>query len=94
VTRGDRILEAARDLFLRQGFHATSLEPIAAEAGFTKGAVFSNFESKADLFPALIDERTSERIGAMDNALAPPEPDDLRGCSGGTRIHVDRPPAA
>jgi AcrR family transcriptional regulator len=66
----DRILEAARDLFLRQGFHATSLEQIAAEAGFTKGAVFSNFEGKADLFLALIDERTSERIGAMDNALA------------------------
>jgi len=66
----DRILEAARGLFLGQGFHATSLEQIAAEAGFTKGAVFSNFESKADLFLALIDLRTSERIGAMENALA------------------------
>lgn len=65
-----QILKAARDLFLRRGFHATSLEQIAAEAGFTKGAVFSNFESKADLFLALIDQRTSERIGVMENALA------------------------
>ncbi len=66
----DRILEAARDLFLRQGFHATSLEQIAAEAGFTKGAVFSNFESKSDLFLALIDLRTPQRIAAVDRALA------------------------
>jgi AcrR family transcriptional regulator len=66
----DRVLEAAQDLFLRQGFHATSLEQIAAEAGFTKGAVFSNFESKADLFLALIDLRTPQRTAAMDRALA------------------------
>ncbi len=73
LTRG-RILDAARRLFLRHGFHATSLEQIAAEAGFTKGAVFSNFESKADLFLALLDLRISERTQELDHALAAPEP--------------------
>lgn len=73
LTKG-RILEAARRLFFRHGFHATSLEQIAAEAGFTKGAVFSNFASKADLFLALLDLRIAERTEELDGALAAPEP--------------------
>ena len=73
LTRG-RILDAARRLFLRDGFHATSLEQISAEAGFTKGAVFSNFASKADLFLALLDLRIAERTEELDRALAAPEP--------------------
>lgn len=65
-----RILDAARRLFLRQGFHGTSLEQIAEEAGFTKGAVFSNFDSKADLFLALLDLRFAERVEKLDRAAA------------------------
>ena len=40
------LVEAATRLFLRDGFRATSLETIAEEAGFSRGAVYSNFASK------------------------------------------------
>lgn len=43
------ILDAAAIRFLRHGFHASSLEQIADEAGFSTGAVYSNFGGKAEL---------------------------------------------
>jgi len=51
-----QLLRAANRLFLRDGYVATSLANIAAEAGVTKGAVYSNFESKEDLFLAVLAE--------------------------------------
>ncbi len=57
----ERLLEAARTVFLQQGFHATTVDQIAEEAGFTKGAVYSAFESKADIFLALYEERAERR---------------------------------
>lgn len=48
------VLAAAGRLFLRDGFVATSLSAIAEEAGVTKGAVYSSFESKEDLFLTLV----------------------------------------
>jgi AcrR family transcriptional regulator len=55
------LLAAARRVFLARGYHGSTLEAIAAEAGFSKGVVYSQFESKADLFLALLDERIEER---------------------------------
>jgi AcrR family transcriptional regulator len=49
-------------VFTDRGYHATTLELVAEEAGFTKGAVFSRFSSKADLFLALYEERIAERV--------------------------------
>ncbi len=43
---------AARTVFLRRGFHGASLDEIAEEAGYTKGAVYSNFAGKDDLYLA------------------------------------------
>jgi AcrR family transcriptional regulator len=60
------LLEAARQVFLRQGFNDTSLDQIAAEAGFTKGAVYSQFDSKADLFLALLETRVEQRVAEID----------------------------
>jgi AcrR family transcriptional regulator len=53
------LLRAANRLFLRDGYAATSLAAIAEEAAVTKGAVYSNFESKEDLFLALLREYDS-----------------------------------
>ena len=64
-----RLLEAARRVFLRRGFVGTSLDMIVREAGLTKGAVYSRFRSKADLFLALLEARIEERIVEM-NAVA------------------------
>src|SRR5262245_13490148 len=63
-----RLLDAARRVFLRQGFHATTVDMVALEAGFTKGAVYATFASKADLFLALYAERTEERAAAIEAA--------------------------
>jgi AcrR family transcriptional regulator len=56
-----RLLDAARAVFLRHGFHAATVDMVADEAGFTKGAVYSAFASKADLFLALYEERMANR---------------------------------
>jgi AcrR family transcriptional regulator len=56
------LLDAARRVFLERGFHGASLDAVADAAGLTKGAVYSRFDSKADLFLALLEERIEERI--------------------------------
>jgi AcrR family transcriptional regulator len=55
------VLKAARRVFLAKGYEGSSLEAIAEEAGFSKGVVYSQFDSKADLFIALLERRISER---------------------------------
>ncbi|HEY4451770.1 MAG TPA: TetR/AcrR family transcriptional regulator [Solirubrobacteraceae bacterium] len=50
------IIDAATRLFLRDGFRVTSLERIGEDAGFTRGAVYSNFPSKTAMGIAVIDE--------------------------------------
>lgn len=60
------LLRAANRLFLRNGYVATSLANIAEEAALTKGAVYSNFESKEDLFLALLQEPDPEWTGPHD----------------------------
>src|SRR5262249_33234484 len=60
------VLDAARRVFLARGYQGATLEQIAEEAGFSKGVVYSQFESKADLFLALLEARIAER--AADNA--------------------------
>lgn len=70
LTRSD-LLEAAEVRFLRDGYHATTLDDIADDAGYTKGAVYSAYQSKAGLFLALFDtvtERRVEEIGALLSA--------------------------
>jgi len=55
------VLEAARRVFLARGYATASLDAIAEEAGFSKGVVYSQFASKADMFLALLEARINER---------------------------------
>ena len=64
----ERLIARAHQVFLRRGFHAATLEEIATEAGVTKGAVYSNFGSKADLFMAVLDARTRGRLEVYETA--------------------------
>jgi AcrR family transcriptional regulator len=59
-TRAD-LIEAARTVFLRRGFHGASLDEISAEAGYTTGAVYSRFGGKDELFLAVMDEHLERR---------------------------------
>ncbi|MFF4802213.1 TetR/AcrR family transcriptional regulator [Streptomyces sp. NPDC001351] len=56
------LLDAAFELFAEQGYGATSIADIAARAGLTKGAFYSNFDSKDALFLALFDQQWRERV--------------------------------
>jgi len=55
------VLDAARRVFLARGYHASSVDQIADEAGFSKGVVYSQFDGKADMFLALLEDRITER---------------------------------
>ena len=57
-----RLLGAAEQVFAERGFFAASVEEIAERAGFSMGAVYSNFESKGDLFVALFDEHIAVQM--------------------------------
>src|SRR3984885_16001457 len=61
-----KLLEAAEQIFARDGFEAARLEDIAAEAGYTRGAFYANFKSKEDIFFALLEMWVAERMGEVD----------------------------
>jgi len=54
--RREQILAAARRCFLRDGFHATSMQDLFAEAGLSSGAVYGYFASKDDVIMAIAEE--------------------------------------
>ncbi|HEX7472671.1 MAG TPA: helix-turn-helix domain-containing protein, partial [Candidatus Limnocylindrales bacterium] len=64
----DRLVDAAVEVFNRLGYFGASLEAVADAAGYTKGAVYSNFATKADLFRAVM-ERTQGGRAAVSEAL-------------------------
>jgi AcrR family transcriptional regulator len=61
----ERLLEAAERVFLRRGLQGSSVEEIAAEAGFTRGAFYSNFKSKDELFVELLQTRVYRQYAEM-----------------------------
>jgi AcrR family transcriptional regulator len=90
------LLQAAAEVFAKRGFHAATLDEVAAAAGFTKGAVYSNFKNKDDLFLALLEDSYGREIEALQTTLAhsdvPPEAriGDFVALIGG---ELDRAPA-
>jgi AcrR family transcriptional regulator len=54
------LLSAAEASFVSRGFHASSVDEVAERAGYTKGAVYSNFASKEDLFFAVYERRVEQ----------------------------------
>jgi AcrR family transcriptional regulator len=57
------LLDAAERLWAKHGIRGASLDEIAAQAGMTKGAVYSNFTGKTDLILALLDRYTQVELG-------------------------------
>jgi AcrR family transcriptional regulator len=68
VTRR-KLLKAARRVFARDGFEAARIEDIAQDAGHSRGAFYANFDSKEDLFFALLEQQASEHIGKMQRLI-------------------------
>jgi AcrR family transcriptional regulator len=65
------LLAAAAEVFARRGYHRATLDEVAEAAGFSKGAVYSNFSSKEDLFIALSAQREQDLISAFTAAAKP-----------------------
>ena len=64
-----RLLDAAEEVFVRDGYGGAQLDEIATMAGRSKGAVYTHFKSKEDLFLALFEHRTRSYIGRLVNSL-------------------------
>src|SRR5579862_6827674 len=64
-----KLLDAAKRIFAQDGFEAARLEDIAAGAGYTRGAFYANFDSKEDIFFALLDQWVQERTDAVAAVL-------------------------
>jgi AcrR family transcriptional regulator len=68
-TRAELIATAAK-VFARRGYQGASVEEIAEEAGYSHGAVYSNFEGKADLFLAVFEDYMAERVRELADTQA------------------------
>lgn len=65
----ERLIEVARELFLGEGYAATSLDKVAVAAGFSKGAVYSNFSGKEELCMAVLDTIHEEQVRGIVEAF-------------------------
>jgi AcrR family transcriptional regulator len=65
-----RLVEAAATVFARRGFRAATVEEIAEEAGYSHGAVYSNFAGKSDLFLAVFEDYMAERVRELAETQA------------------------
>jgi AcrR family transcriptional regulator len=78
--RRDQILSAARRCFLRDGFHATSMQDLFAEAGLSSGAVYRYFASKDDVIIAIAEENMRDVV-EMIHAVATQQPGRSAGAA-------------
>ena len=72
-----KLMRAAGKLFCQRGLEQASVDDISQEAGYTKGAFYSNFKTKEELFLAMLDQKFGEEIERIEGALrtdeTPPE---------------------
>ena len=64
------LLAAAARVLSRKGLQGASIDEVAQEAGYTKGAFYANFRSKEELFLALLDQHFAEHIEVVERELA------------------------
>lgn len=64
------LLEAAAAVFARRGYHAASVEEVAEDAGYSTGALYSNFEGKEDLFLAVLGLEIERLVREVEEATA------------------------
>lgn len=69
-----RLLDAAERVFAERGYRVATVDDVAAAAGLTKGAVYSQFDSKQALFAAAVERRYRERADAFVAVMSGPAP--------------------
>jgi AcrR family transcriptional regulator len=86
ATPSQALLEAAAAVFVRRGLVGTSVEEITEEAGFSRGAFYSNFASKEELFLTLIEGRSAEHVADIAQAFQQGDTVQERIANGGRFI--------
>jgi AcrR family transcriptional regulator len=66
----EQLLDAAGTVFAQRGYAGASVDEIAGEAGFTTGALYSNFDGKEDLFLALIERHAARQMEELAEAVS------------------------
>ena len=67
--RRRQLLDAAREVFVSQGYHAAAMDDIAERAGVSKPVLYQHFPGKLDLYLALLDESVDTLVEAVRDAL-------------------------
>ncbi len=81
----ERLLEAAASVYARRGFDGATLDEVAAEAGFTKGAVYSHFGSKEKLLLALSERQRTAQLAEQRELFDPSRASRERPLAGSDR---------
>src|SRR5439155_24365479 len=66
----ERLMHSAAKVFACRGLQQASIDEVAEDAGYTKGAFYANFKSKEELFLAMLDERFAKRIEDIEAVIA------------------------
>jgi AcrR family transcriptional regulator len=85
----EQVLIAAARVFAARGFHGTSLDAIAEEAGFSRGAVYYNFADKEELFLELLDRRCAERAQDLRDVFSDSDEEDVQATSRRAQVAAD-----
>jgi AcrR family transcriptional regulator len=81
----ERLLASARGAFAESGFHGASVDEIASRAGFSTGALYSNFDGKEDLFLVLMEREIDEHAREIAEAVSVRESIAERATGGAQR---------
>ena len=79
----EALLEAAERVFAKRGFHTASVDEVAADAGYSTGALYSNFEGKDDLFLALLQRDIERQVREVAKVVSEPGSLDEAARGGG-----------
>lgn len=78
AARRAQLLQAARAVFVAQGYHATSMDDIADSASVSKPVLYQHFTSKLALYRALLEESAGEMVRRVEQAIAASDDNAVR----------------
>ena len=83
------IREAARAIFVRDGYRSLSMRKLAAGIGYSPGSIYLYFRNKEDLFRSLVDESFSRLAESLEGLADAPRKDPVARLKDGLRLYVD-----
>ena len=88
------LMKSAAKLFCRHGMERASIDDVAEDAGYTKGAFYANFRNKEELFLAMLDEHFEKRVEEAERAFAdagefPPDQARHAAADFASSLHAD-----